>query len=231
MTLIINVDGCERARNSRSRILKSAGFTVVNAASGHDGLQAVNESVPALVILAVDLPDIAGVEMCRRIKARWAEHPVLVMRISAGSRRAQEKIISLESGADSYLCEPIGPDELVASVRALLRLHVAEKTLRDAQHYKDCFLATLPHELRNPFVPIRNALQLLGTCNGPSGIYADAHRIASRQVKHLGRLVDDLLDLSRVSNGTIVLQKELVDLRPCSPFRLWPTSMAIHSSV
>ncbi|MFP3758509.1 histidine kinase dimerization/phospho-acceptor domain-containing protein, partial [Cupriavidus sp. SIMBA_020] len=87
--------------------------------------------------------------------------------------------------------EPVEPAELVANVRALLRLYAAEKALRDADRRKDRFLATLAHELRNPLAPIRNAIELLDPRHGASDTgRADARLIASRQVEHLGRLVD-----------------------------------------
>ncbi|MFP5304173.1 histidine kinase dimerization/phospho-acceptor domain-containing protein, partial [Cobetia sp. SIMBA_158] len=76
-----------------------------------------------------------------------------------------------------------------------------------ADRRKDRFLATLAHELRNPLAPIRNAIELLDPRHGASDTgRADARLIASRQVEHLGRLVDDLLDVSRISHGKIALQ-------------------------
>lgn len=85
--------------------------------------------------------------------------------------------------------------------------------LQQVDRLKDEFLAMLAHELRNPLAPIRNALQLirLETPNAPASVQ-ETWAIIDRQVTHLVRLVDDLLDVSRISQGKIVLQKERLDL-------------------
>jgi signal transduction histidine kinase/CheY-like chemotaxis protein/uncharacterized membrane protein len=88
----------------------------------------------------------------------------------------------------------------------------SESRLREADRRKDEFLAVLAHELRNPLAPIRNAvgfLQIKGT-NDPD--LANARDLIGRQVQHMVRLVDDLLDVSRVTLGQIQLQKEIVSL-------------------
>jgi PAS domain S-box-containing protein len=88
----------------------------------------------------------------------------------------------------------------------------AEEALREADRRKDEFLATLAHELRNPLAPIRNALHLLRLTGG-SGPAADRiHEMMERQVGHMVRLVDDLLEVSRITRGKIELRRERVEL-------------------
>ncbi len=84
--------------------------------------------------------------------------------------------------------------------------------LREADSAKDEFLATLSHELRNPLAPLRNSLHLLRLAGGNPGDAATApiHAMMERQVNHLVRLVDDLLEVSRISRGTFALRKERV---------------------
>jgi two-component system, chemotaxis family, CheB/CheR fusion protein len=84
--------------------------------------------------------------------------------------------------------------------------------LSEADRRKDEFLAVLAHELRNPLAPIRNAMQYLRLKAPPDAAQQNARDIIDRQVKHLIRLVDDLLDISRISSGKISLQKERVSL-------------------
>ncbi|MGH6624097.1 MAG: hybrid sensor histidine kinase/response regulator [Burkholderiaceae bacterium] len=92
-------------------------------------------------------------------------------------------------------------------------LRQAEVQLREQAERKDEFLAMLAHELRNPLAPIRNAVQILRLI-GTSESKADkAHDIIERQVGQLVRLVDDLLDVSRVSRGKVTLHRETIDLR------------------
>jgi PAS domain S-box-containing protein len=88
----------------------------------------------------------------------------------------------------------------------------AEEALKEADRRKDEFLATLAHELRNPLAPIRNSLHILRLAgqNGPAA--ERVHEMMERQVAHMVRLVDDLLELSRISRGKIELKRERIDL-------------------
>jgi two-component system sensor histidine kinase VicK len=83
---------------------------------------------------------------------------------------------------------------------------------RDAQRKKDQFLAVLAHELRNPLAPVRNAISLFGLPGTTSDQRERARIMAERQVQHMARLLDDLLDVSRLANGRVELKKEDVEL-------------------
>ncbi len=87
-----------------------------------------------------------------------------------------------------------------------------EAALRDADRRKDEFLATLAHELRNPLAPIRNSLQILKMPRVDAATVQQTRDMMERQVHHLVRLVDDLLDVSRVMRGKIELRREPVEL-------------------
>ena len=88
----------------------------------------------------------------------------------------------------------------------------AEDDLKRANRHKDEFLAMLAHELRNPLSPIRNAVHLLKFASPNDPTMVGARDMIDRQVTHLVRLVDDLLDVSRITRGKIDLRQELVDL-------------------
>ncbi len=88
---------------------------------------------------------------------------------------------------------------------------VSADALRDADRRKDEFLATLAHELRNPLAPIRHAVQLMAL-DGDAGRSLKLRQMLERQVGHMVRLVDDLMEVSRVTRGTIELHREMVDL-------------------
>lgn len=126
--LILNVDDTEAARYAKRRTLSHAGFAVEDAVSGIEALQKVEVLRPDLVLLDVRLPDISGIDVCKQIKQRWPATAVL--QTSATFTSPADRTRGLEGGADSYLIQPIDPEELVASVRALLRLHAAEDKLR-----------------------------------------------------------------------------------------------------
>ncbi len=89
---------------------------------------------------------------------------------------------------------------------------LAEEALRDADRRKDEFLATLAHELRNPLAPIRNSLQILNMPQVDAAMARRARDMMERQVHHLVRLVDDLLDVSRIMRGKVDLRREPVEL-------------------
>jgi signal transduction histidine kinase len=90
----------------------------------------------------------------------------------------------------------------------------AQEALREADRRKDEFLATLAHELRNPLAPIRNSLQILRMPRLDAATVERTRDMMERQVQHLVRLVDDLLDVSRVMRGKITLHRERVELAP-----------------
>jgi PAS domain S-box-containing protein len=87
-----------------------------------------------------------------------------------------------------------------------------EEGLREADRRKNEFLSVLSHELRNPLAPIRNALHLMARVPGDAALVARAREVIERQAGHLSRLVDDLLDVTRITRGRIELHRELLDL-------------------
>ena len=93
------------------------------------------------------------------------------------------------------------------------RLLEQARQLAEADHRKDEFLAMLAHELRNPLAPIRNAVQVLRLVGSPDPAAQRQKEIIDRQVAHMARLLDDLLDVSRITRGKIKLRKERLDLR------------------
>jgi two-component system, sensor histidine kinase len=89
----------------------------------------------------------------------------------------------------------------------------AEQALRIADRRKDEFLATLAHELRNPLAPIRNAVYIMQTAKDDEQAVAGARAIVERQLQQMVRLVDDLLDVSRITTGKLALRRERVEAR------------------
>ncbi|MBI3547379.1 MAG: response regulator [Gammaproteobacteria bacterium] len=89
----------------------------------------------------------------------------------------------------------------------------AEDMLRQADRNKNDFLAMLAHELRNPLAPIRNGLEIMQLAGNDAGMAAEARKMMERQIGNMVRLIDDLLDLSRVTQGKLELRKEKIDLR------------------
>ena len=110
-----------------SLYLKNAGFEVRTAENGTDALAAAQAKEPALIILDLMLPDIDGIEVCRRLRQR-SDVPILML---TARDEDIDKIIGLEVGADDYMTKPFNPRELVARVKSILRRATPER--RDVQ--------------------------------------------------------------------------------------------------
>ncbi|HEV8640101.1 MAG TPA: response regulator [Methylomirabilota bacterium] len=130
--LIVNVDDYEPARYARTQILCQAGFQVKEASTGNDALRLAASEHPAVILLDVNLPDMSGFEVCRRLKADPATSLVPILHLSATFVNAVYLALGLEGGADGYLTEPVEPPVLIATVNALLRMRRTEDALRAA---------------------------------------------------------------------------------------------------
>jgi PAS domain S-box-containing protein len=102
---------------------------------------------------------------------------------------------------------------LIGAVLEVTEAKTAERALRQADRRKTEFLGVLSHELRNPLAPLRNSVYLLERAAPGSAQAVRAREVIRRQTDHLTRLVDDLLDVTRISRGKIALRRERVDLR------------------
>ncbi|HET7339829.1 MAG TPA: ATP-binding protein [Methylomirabilota bacterium] len=127
---ILNVDDYEPARYARSHLLRGFGFDVREAKTGGEALSVVAAEPPELVILDVHLPDMSGLEVCRRLKAGAATAGLPVLQISATFTGSLDQAHGLDSGADAYLTEPVEPPVLLATLKALLRMKQAEEAER-----------------------------------------------------------------------------------------------------
>lgn len=336
--LILNVNDDEANRYVLTRILRRAAFEVTEAGSGEQALARMSER-PDLVVLDVRLPDTSGFEVCRRIKGDPSLGRPPVLMVSAHFTRTENRVEGLEGGADGYLVQPVDELELLATVRALLRLKRAEEEARAAavewsstfdaigdavclvgregrisranralgqlmqrpaealvgaeaeavfrsafpglgaaslarlaaleaheayelqvgarwlrvssdpvcadgvllggvrvltdvterkhledelrrradelatmDRRKDEFLGMLAHELRNPLAAITPALHLIDRHASEADRTAAHRELAIRKTRHLAQLVDDLLDVSRITRGKVQLRPEPVGL-------------------
>jgi PAS domain S-box-containing protein len=130
---ILNVDDNEIGRYTKSRILKQAGFEVIEAGNGADALRAVKDERPQLVLLDIQLPDMSGFEIARRIKGEPMTARLPVLHITATGNTEECEIGSQQSGADIFLAQPVEPQELITVVRTLLRLHTIEIGLAESE--------------------------------------------------------------------------------------------------
>jgi signal transduction histidine kinase len=125
---ILIVDDDAAGRYLKAHVLRKNGYGAVGVGTGRAAIEHCEAAVPDLVLLDMRLPDIHGVEVCRQIKAAFPG--IAVLQTSAAITSSHDRAQALEGGADGFLVEPIEPEELLASVKALLRMHGAEQALR-----------------------------------------------------------------------------------------------------
>ena len=128
---ILIVDDREQNRYVLCRLLERAGYDCEQAGTGRDALERIL-SLPDLVILDVNLPDISGTEICQRIKQDPLTAHITVLQVSAAFVSPTDKARALDAGADGYLTHPIDVVVLLPTVRSLLRLRKAEGLAREA---------------------------------------------------------------------------------------------------
>jgi PAS domain S-box-containing protein len=191
-------------------------YDVVSAFDGREGLEKALRFRPALVVSDIMMPNMSGVEMIAEMRklSDLAATPVLLL-----SAKADEEMMIrlLDEGAQDFIVKPFSEKELQVRVRNIILAHQARAALsglRDAaesaNRAKDEFLAMLGHELRNPLSPIQTALQLM-KLRGESGSERE-RTVIERQVGHLTRLVDDLLDVARIARGKVELKTEILEM-------------------
>jgi signal transduction histidine kinase len=216
-------------------ILSDLGEELIRANSASEALEALLKNEIAVVLADVCMPDLDGYELAAMIRQHPRCQKTSIIFVSAVMMAEPDRLRGYQSGAVDYVPVPVVPEilrakvgifaELYRKTRALEELNaelerrVAARTaeleattaaLREADRRKDEFLAMLAHELRNPLAPIRTAVQLLRLKELPEAHSARARDTIDRQVEHLVILIDDLLDVSRITRGMITLQREPV---------------------
>jgi signal transduction histidine kinase len=216
-------------------ILAELGENLITASSATEALECLLKNEIAVVLVDVCMPELDGYELAAMIRQHPRFQKTSLIFVSAILMTDLDRLRGYECGAVDYVPVPVVPEilrakvsvfaELYRKTRALERLNseleqrVDERTaalaattaaLQEADRRKDEFLAMLAHELRNPLAPIRTATQLLRLKELPESQRDRSRDVIERQVEHLVRLIDDLLDVSRITRGLITLHREPV---------------------
>ena len=227
---ILVVDDQPAKLLSYSAILNGLDANLVMAGSAREALDQLLKSDFAVVLVDVCMPELDGFELAAMIR----EHPrfrrTAIIFVSGVHLTDLDRLKGYEYGAVDYVPVPVVPEILRAKVNIFLDLYrktrqlerlnrnlelrVAERTaeLVDAGRRKDEFLAMLAHELRNPLAAVRLAAQLVSLPDLPQAQLAKSAAIIHRQVEHLVRLIDDLVDVSRITRGLISLRREPTEI-------------------
>lgn len=172
--LVLNVNDDAATRYLMSRILRRAGYRVEEAVNGAQALEFVLDRRPDVVLLDIKLPDLSGLEVCRRIKADSRVATTCVLQTSATFSSSDRKAEGLDSGADAYLAQPVEPVELLATIRALLRTRRAEEAEQRAAR-----------RLSMTFDAIQDAVMLVSQSGSIEQCNQAAQRLFSKTVEEL----------------------------------------------
>jgi two-component system, sensor histidine kinase len=225
--LVLIVDDNEAGRFVKTQVVRRAGFGVIEAATGQRALDVTQRQPIDIVLLDVNLPDMSGLEVCRRIKADGTLAAVQVLQISATATADADRVRGLDGGADAYLTEPGDPQVLAATLQALMRVRRAELDLaaaldrerearqiaEEANRAKDEFLATLSHELRTPLNAMIGWISQLRRGTLDESGRARALLALERSTGVQWRLVNELLDTASIAKGKTHLEMSVVDLQ------------------
>jgi len=223
---ILVLDDNEASRFIKVQILRRADYLVTEARTGGEALAAARAQRPDLAVLDVNLPDMSGFDVCRQLKAEYSTPGIQVLQVSQTAVTEQDRAHGLDMGADMYLIEPFGAPVLLATVRALLRVHQAEAELERAlasekaaraeaeraNSMKDGFVAMVSHELRTPLNAVTGAIWLLRHGARNQTNYDRAVDVLERNAQAQVQLIDDLLDISRIVAGKLEVKMQPVDL-------------------
>jgi signal transduction histidine kinase len=235
---ILIVDDERRNLDVLESLLDVRSYSVLRAEDPDVALRLLlaNDDVAAIV-LDIKMPVMSGFELAHIIKGTKKFRQIPIVFLTAHLLDEHDVLTGYGAGAVDYLTKPVNPQilrhkiavfaDLFRKTRALAELNehlearVQERTaelekseaaLRATSKQKDLFLATLAHELRNPLAPLRTGLDILLREREQTAVAAKALAAMNRQLDHMVRLVDDLLDVSRISHGTLEMRKERVEL-------------------
>jgi signal transduction histidine kinase len=218
-------------------ILRDLGENLLTASSATEALDCLLRNEIGVILVDVCMPDFDGYELASMIREHPRYQKTSIIFVSAILMTDLDRLRGYECGAVDYVPVPVVPEILRAKVSVFADLYrktrqleqlnlelenrVSERTaaleastaaLQEADRRKDEFLAMLAHELRNPLAPIRTAVQLMRMKELAAAQSSRLRDVIERQVEHLVRLIDDLLDVSRITRGMITLQREPIEL-------------------
>ncbi|RSV36706.1 hybrid sensor histidine kinase/response regulator [Sphingomonas sp. ABOLE] len=219
------VDDLDENLLALEALLRRDGLECLKARSGDEALELLLVHDVALALLDVQMPGMDGFELAEFLRGNERTRHVPIIFLTAGSADAQRRFRGYEAGAVDFLQKPIDAGILRSKSNVFFDLYeqrrqiIAQRdelarlteSLRLADRRKNAFLGMVGHELRNPIMAFGAGLHLLKRRAGEdAGEQVRAQM--ERQVTHMTRLIEDLLDVARIDQGKIVLRAERIDL-------------------
>ena len=208
-------------RQLAAGFLRDEGMEAQECASVLEATAHVGEGVSCIVMVeeALEQHGLEGFHDAIATQPAWSDMPLIIVASHGGSLQGLMENVFPISGNMTLLQRPLHPLSLVSAVRVALRSRRRQYQMRDllaererAVRQRDEFLAMLAHELRNPLAPIRYAAYLMGAQTDTSPLIDKCRVLIDKQARHITRLVDDLLDVSRLELGKIEMRPQRADL-------------------
>jgi two-component system sensor histidine kinase/response regulator len=210
----------DTAENLRllTNILGNKGYEVRPVTSGEYGLQAAERSSPDLILLDINMPDMDGYEVCRRLKEHKSLREIPIIFITALTDTA-DKLKAFSTGCVDYVSKPFQTDEVLARVQVHVRLRRTQKELadnyeklRESEKMRENLFNMIVHDMRSPLSVIMSSLELVRMYQGDNILPKASDRLdsASFGVRNLTGMTNDLLDISKMEEGKMMLK-----LAPC----------------
>ena len=245
---ILVVDDNEDNVELLEAFLLPMGYEVIKAYDGRESLETVERDHPDLILLDVLMPEMGGLDVCRRLKSGENTRFIPIILVTA-LKDANDRVEGIEAGADDFLSKPIDKHELKARIKSLLRIKEMHDQLEESRRnlettnnelvkldkLKDDLTHLLVHDLKNPLV---NIIELVRQT-----LSYDAENLTERQIERLSltrtscetllNLITTLLDISKMEEGKMVLNKSSFDMKDAiyanlREFKVIATDLGIH---
>jgi two-component system sensor histidine kinase/response regulator len=222
---VLVVDDIARNLQVVGTMLRNAGYVIMPATSGAKALEGVQLQLPDLILLDLMMPEMDGLEVCRRLKANPLTQPIPVIFLTASSEM-EHLVNGFEVGAVDYITKPFNAPELLARVRTHLELKHARQRLREMNEEKNEFMGIAAHDLRNPLSAIRGYSEMVmeDAQTLAQGVRPDlvgctkelecTGRRIGETAARMAEMVQNLLDANRIKRGEMNLDPAPTALGP-----------------
>ena len=222
---VLVVDDIPKNLQVVGTMLRNEGYEVMGATSGADAIESVRAEVPDLILLDLMMPEMDGLEVCRRFKADATVRSIPIIFLTA-SNEMEHLVKGFEAGAVDYITKPFNAPELLARVRTHLELRHARERLREMNDEKNEFMGIAAHDLRNPLSAIKGFSEMIvedaqslrrKEAQDPELCFKGLEECGDRigvTTRRMMEMVQNLLDANRIERGEMQLNPVLTDLAP-----------------
>ena len=201
---VLVVDDIAKNLQVVGTMLRNEGYQVMPATSGAQALERALALPPDLILLDLMMPEMDGIEVCRRFKVEAVTRQIPVIFLTA-SNEMEHLVKGFEAGAVDYITKPFNPPELLARVRTHLELKHARQRLREMNDEKNEFMGIAAHDLRSPLNAVKGYSEMILEDGQIDPEQADLVRRIHEATERMVQMVQNLLDANRIERGEMKL--------------------------